>query len=44
MTRINDQIADQAVTWLQRQDAMAAADWHLFVEWLEADCGDEPTC
>jgi transmembrane sensor len=37
LTRINQQIADQAATWLQRQDAMAAADWHSFVEWLEAD-------
>ena len=37
LTRMNDQIADQAVMWLQRQDAMAAADWCQFVEWLEAD-------
>ncbi len=37
MTRISDQIADQAVAWHLRQEAMDAADWHRFVEWLEAD-------
>lgn len=37
MTRITDRIADEAASWLLRQDEMAAADWHGFVEWLEAD-------
>ncbi|MBO9582237.1 MAG: FecR domain-containing protein [Sphingobium sp.] len=37
MTRIADQIADQAIDWHLRQDDMDASAWHRFVEWLEAD-------
>ncbi len=37
MTRISDQIADQALAWHLRQDGMDAAGWRGFVEWLEAD-------
>jgi len=37
LTRISDQIADQAIAWHARQDAMDEAGWHALVEWLEAD-------
>ena len=37
MTRIADQIADQAIAWHLSQDGMDASAWHRFVEWLEAD-------
>ncbi len=37
MTRISDQIADQAIAWHLRQDGMDASGWGRFVEWLEAD-------
>ena len=37
MTRIADQIADQAIDWHLRQADMDASAWHRFVEWLEAD-------
>ncbi|MBN8819750.1 MAG: FecR domain-containing protein [Sphingomonas sp.] len=37
MTRITQEIADQATDWLMRQDDMAAADWLRFVGWLESD-------
>jgi transmembrane sensor len=37
LTRITDEIADQAMDWLIRQDEMALADWLRFVAWLEAD-------
>lgn len=37
MTRIADQIADQAIDWHLRQTDMDASAWHRFVAWLEAD-------
>lgn len=37
LTSISDQIVDQAVDWLLRQDEMDQAEWQRFVEWLEAD-------
>jgi len=37
LTRIADQIADQAIVWHLSQDSMDAHAWHRFVEWLEAD-------
>jgi transmembrane sensor len=37
LTRIADQIADQAIAWHLGQDGMDASAWHRFVEWLEAD-------
>jgi transmembrane sensor len=37
LTRIADQIADQAIVWHLSHDSMDAQAWHRFVEWLEAD-------
>jgi len=37
LTRMSDQIVDQAIAWRLRQDEMDASGWQAFVEWLEAD-------
>lgn len=37
MTRMSDQIVEEAIAWRLRQDDMDAAGWLAFVEWLEAD-------